>query len=437
MSEKKGLTVSQVVLGVKDILEGQFRSVEVVGEVSNLSRSSAGHYYFTLSDSQASLSCSFFKMDALRNPFIKKIKNGDKVIILGPLGVYVRRGTFQLVGKRISPLGKGDLKEELELLKKRLAAEGLFDLELKKNIPHLPKRIGLITAHESAAYYDFINVTKRRGLWMDILFEPATVQGQRGAESLRRALSRLIQFHLQCPSPLKLDVIVLTRGGGSLEDLWCFNDEGLAWDIFNCPIPVISAVGHDINFSISDFVADKRCETPSAAAEVLTEGQAQLMTRLFHGKRSLLQRGDFISFEMRKKMSSLSPERMFRTLEGKLGRLSRRLDSCRMDHRLLELTGYHQYFLRLEDLTRRLKKFTLTQENLKLKLQRQYDMLRLLDPHQILGRGYTYIERDSQGSSGKIMGSMKEFDSLKEGDLLNIHFKDGMGKVRKVKKGGE
>lgn len=425
-------TVSQVVNAVKNVLEGQFRSVEVIGEVSNLSSSGAGHYYFTLSDKQASLSCSLFRMDALRNPMIKQIKNGDKIIATGPLGVYAKRGTFQLVAKRIAPVGKGDLKEQLELLKKRLASDGLFDMEAKKTIPRFPKRIGLITAYGSAAYHDFVNVTDRRTLWMDLLVEPAAVQGDRAAASLRAALHKLIKFHMEAPEDKKLDVIVLTRGGGSLEDLWCFNDEGLAWDIFNCPIPVISAVGHEVDYSISDFVADKRCETPTAAAEVLSEGQTQLKMSLEHKRRRLEEKGQSIHWSMERKLSQFSPEQMMRQIEGRVRALHNRLEQCKIDHRLLEFTGYHDHILRLEDCAHRLKRFPERVEALNRELEKKNDMLRLLNPKQILGRGYSYVQRESGEDSGKVIANVKEFENLNTGETLKIHFHDGVGKVSKA-----
>ncbi len=421
-------SVSQVVNAVKNILEGQFRSIEVVGEVSNLSSSGAGHYYFTLSDADSSLSCSLFRMDAMRNPLVRSLKNGDKIIATGPLGVYAKRGTFQLVAKRISAVGKGDLKSQLEQLKKRLAGEGLFDLEHKKPIDLYPKRVGLVTSHGSAAYYDFINVLERRSLWMDIVLAPAMVQGDKAPQSIRAALAKLIKFHLDAPEDKKLDVIVLTRGGGSLEDLWCFNDEALAWDIYNCPIPVISAVGHEVDYSISDFVADKRCETPSAAAEVLSEGQTKLKMRMAHTQRNLREFGQTIQWKMQKRLSAVSPEGQLRKLENKIYTVQKRLERCKMDHRLLEFTGYHNYIMRLEEASYGLHKYPQKIESHKMKLEQQYSMLRVLNPKNVLGRGYSYI----QDESGKVISNVEKFNKIKKGAMLKIHFEDGQGNITKA-----
>ena len=421
-------SVSQVVQAVKNVLEGQFRSIEVVGEVSNLSSSGAGHYYFTLSDAQSSLSCSLFRMDAMRNPFVRSMKNGDKIVAQGPLGVYAKRGTFQLVAKRIAPAGKGDLKEQLELLKKRLAGEGLFDLEHKQSLPQYPKRVGLITAHGSAAYHDFVNVLERRSLWMDIVLYPAMVQGDKAPASLRKALSQLIKFHLNAPEDKKLDVIVLTRGGGSLEDLWCFNDEALAWDIYNCPIPIISAVGHEVDYSISDFVADKRCETPTAAAEILSEAQTKLKMRMKQTQKNLADFGEALTWKMDKRLAAMSPERLLRKLETKLYLLQGRVERCKIDHRLLEFTGYHDYIMRLEEASHRLQAYPRKIESHKNRLEKQYSVLRVLDPKNVLGRGYTYLEDES----GKVITNMKKFNKVEAGQSLKIHFQDGKGKLVKA-----
>ena len=273
-------SVSEVIFNIKRLLEGEFRTVSVEGEISNLSHSSSGHWYLTLSDSDSSLSAAVFKMDALRNPLMKSLKNGDKVICSGSIGVYNKRGTFQLIVKRISPVGKGDLKEQFEMLKRKLAAEGLFDPQIKKEIPTLPNRIAVITAKGAAALQDFLNIIDRRTQWYDILLSPALVQGDAAPASLRKALFNVIKYSMDAPEDKKIDVIVFTRGGGSMEDLWAFNDEGLAWDIFNCPIPVISAVGHQVDTTICDMVSDLRCETPSAAAEVLSSAQAEIKETL-------------------------------------------------------------------------------------------------------------------------------------------------------------
>ncbi|MCP4912564.1 MAG: exodeoxyribonuclease VII large subunit [Oligoflexia bacterium] len=421
-------SVAQVIGKVKNLIEGSFRNISVAGEVTNLSRSATGHVYFTLSDSQAALSCALFKMDAFRNPAIKNIKDGDKVICSGPIGVYAKRGTFQLVVKSIAPVGKGDLKEQFEILKKRLAGEGLFDIDHKVSIPTLPKRIAVITAEHGAALQDFLQVTSRRSLWMDVVVIPALVQGDRAPESIRHALTKAIKYHLQATEDKKFDVIVLTRGGGSLEDLWAFNDEALAWDIYNCPIPIISAVGHEVDFSISDMVADLRCETPSAAAEILSNTQNTLLSKLESNKKILSYYGDSILGEMREKVAPLSPEKLLGIFYQRLGELKDRLGECRLDNRLVELTGYHEKLMRLEDCSTQLKdSLPKRLKELSDKLERNNHVLKVLDPNNVLERGYSYV-RTKEGQN--VISNQKDFNNLTENDKLEIHFRDGKGEVR-------
>lgn len=418
-------TVSQVLDQIKNTLESQFRGVSVVGEITNLSYSGAGHYYFTLSDSSSALNCCLFKMDALRNPLIKNLKDGDKIIAAGGLGVYTKRGSFQLIVKRITPAGSGDLKLQLERLKKRLASEGLFDIEHKKPIPKFPRKVGLITAEGSAAYHDFLNVTKRRSSWMDILLSPAMVQGDKAPESIRNALIKLIAFDQK--SENKLDVIVITRGGGSLEDLWAFNDEALAWEIHNCPIPVISAVGHEVDYSISDYVADKRCETPTAAAEAITAGQVQLISHLQGLKRSVKDFGANLLYRRQTQLAQTSPVHMLRKIESRFYQYQQRLADCRLQGRLPEFTGLHEKTMRLEDCLNQLKRYPDRIESLNTKLNNNFSLLRLMNPENILGRGYTYVKNEN----GTLVGSVKTFEKLPEESKLIIYFSDGQKTVVK------
>jgi exodeoxyribonuclease VII large subunit len=421
-------TVSEALSQIKSSLESNFRNISVQGEVTNFSPSAAGHIYLTLSDGQSALSCALFRMDAMRNPVVKKLQNGDKVICHGGLGVYTKRGTFQLIIKRIEPVGKGDLKEQFEKLKTRLAGEGLFDLAIKKKIATLPKRIGLVTGKNSAAYFDFINVTKRRGLWMDVLLRPALVQGERSAESIRSALNDLIKYHLNAPEDKKLDVIVLSRGGGAMEDLWSFNDEGLAWDIFNSPIPIVSAVGHDVDYTICDYVSDLRCETPTAAAEFLCRGQVELSQRLEDSLRRLQESSKSMLFRHKQALSQNSVEKLGLGLQSMLMSKKNRLAKCNITHRLREYTGYHDKVLGLEDHFNRLTNFHTIIDKKKNTLEENYKLLAALNPHSILGRGYTFI-KDSEGT---VVSSAEQFNKVSNDEKLKIHFKDGLGNVQKA-----
>jgi exodeoxyribonuclease VII large subunit len=406
MSERINKNVSQIVGEIKNLLETEFINVSIEGEISNLSLSSSGHWYFTLSDSESSISGAIFKMDALRNPQLKLIKDGAKVIVAGDINVYQRRGTFQIVAKKIVALGLGDLKEQFEKLKKKLAEEGLFDLDQKKKIPEFPKRVAIITAQRGAALQDFVNIYKRRSLWMDLLVFPAIVQGKDAPESIRHALHNLIKYSLAAPAEKKIDVIVLARGGGSLEDLWAFNDEGLAWDLYNCPIPTISAIGHEVDFSISDYVCDLRAETPSAAAEILTHQQTMIKDKMNSQKSRLLN-----------------------VMNLKYMTLERKLKNFQLDNRLNELTHIHDYYLRLDDNLEQMKRrIDLRIERNGMLLDRYSSVMSALNPNRVLERGYTYVEAES----GAVISSKKDFCKLDSTTKLKLHFSDGNGTVVKA-----
>lgn len=420
--------VSQIVGEIKQLLEGEFASVSIQGEVTNLSLSSAGHWYFTLSDKDASLSGALFKMDALRNPKINLIKDGDKVVVVGDISVYPKRGTFQVIVKKIVPLGVGDLKEQFEKLKRRLAQEGLFDLDRKKAIPALPKRVAIITAQRGAALQDFINIYRRRSIWMDILVAPAVVQGDDAPRSIRSALHNIIKYSLEAPPEKKIDIIVLARGGGSLEDLWAFNDEGLAWDLFNCPIPTISAIGHEVDFSISDFVCDLRAETPSAAAEVITSQQTKILEKMLTLKRRLLSIMALKMSRVQNRLKYAHPHTILNIILGVFNSYQKRLNRCHIHKRLNELTHIHDFYQRLDDNIEQLKR--LLKERFRLlnhRLEKSDGLLKALNPKNVLERGYGYVET----LEGSVVSSAIEMDKLASGAQLNLHFHDGKRKIQK------
>ena len=398
----------------------------VVGEISNLSCSSGGHWYLTLSDGQSSISAAVFKGDAFRNPLLRELKDGDKVICTGSIGVYGKRGTFQLIVKQIQFAGVGDLKVEFEKLKKRLAAEGLFDLDTKKKIPSFPRRVAVITAEGAAALQDFLNIYKRRSIQMDIVLIPAVVQGDAAPASLRNALMAAIKTSMDAPEEMKYDVIVLTRGGGSLEDLWAFNDEALAWEIYNCPIPVISAVGHQVDFSISDFVADLRCETPSAAAETLTDSQTRILQKLNHCKKSLVGTIELKLGRKKEVLEASNPHTLVDLVWSLFNDLQKSLLDLDIRGRLEELTGFHEALMSLDELSSRMKYSIETKlRNTGTKLEGLGQMMTALGPQNVLDRGYTYI----QDEDGKLVGNKKQYNELKNGKSVAITFSDGKAKA--------
>jgi len=415
------LTVSQVVAAVKDLLEGNFRDITVEGEISNLSCSSSGHWYFTLSDADSGLSAALFKMDAMRNPIIRNLKDGDKVLCLGSLGVYGKRGTFQLITKKIVPAGQGDLKEQFERLKKKLASEGLFDLDKKRAIPAIPKRIGLITAEGSAALADFLNICQRRAKNIDILISPALVQGDAAAASIIRAFKKLLENNT-------VDVIVLARGGGSMEDLWSFNDEALARVIAASPIPTVSAIGHQVDFTISDYVADLRAETPSAAAELLTQAQMEHESKMINLKQRLQQVAKNILSRPREILSQAHPQEILGKIWENFQNAKNRLNRVDLKHRAFEMLGLHDKMMELDDLISRTDiSIKETYKQVEHKLEKNHSLLLALGPSQVLKRGYTYTTL----KSGEVIESQSNFKKIKSGESLTLHWADGMGVVTK------
>lgn len=424
-------SVTDLVNQIKNNLEGQFRNVIIVGEVTNLSSSASGHWYFSLSDSQSLINAACFRMDAARNHVLKTLKDGDKVVCQGSISVYNKRGSFQLITKRISPIGKGDLKEQFEKLKVKLRAEGLFDSDVKVPIPSLPRRVAVITAKGGAALQDFLNIIKRRSLFLDVVVVPALVQGDTAPRSIRNALNATIKYQLENEkndhSELLFDAIVLTRGGGSLEDLWAFNDEALAWDIYNCPIPIISAVGHQVDFSISDFVSDLRVETPSAAAEVLTNEQNQIKERMENCSRRLKVSSTHLVSKYRLRVGDSHPMRFASKLKNRIHELKERLLSLHLVSRKYELVSFSEYHYELDMLVNSLKSSLKNRiERTSHKLDRQNQLLSALNPRGVLTRGYAFTEVE-----GKVISSKKEMDKVKVGSSVIIHYDDGKSTLQK------
>ncbi|MDO9182945.1 MAG: exodeoxyribonuclease VII large subunit [Bacteriovorax sp.] len=421
--------VSQLIFEIKNLIETQFINISIIGEISNLSLSSSGHWYFTLSDKDASISSALFKMDALRNPLIKNIKDGDKVIIMGDVNVYPKKGTFQVIVKKIVPMGVGDLKEQFENLKRRLASEGLFDLDRKKPIPPLPKRVAIITALRGAALQDFINIYKRRSIWMDLVVLPTLVQGDEAPKSIRASLHNIIKYSLSAPVEKKIDIIVLARGGGSLEDLWAFNDEGLAWDLFNCPIPTISAIGHEVDFSIADFVCDLRAETPSAAAEVITHHQTLIKEKMKSLKRRLQSTIEIKMGRVNNRIKYAHPHKILNIILNVFSSYQKRINRCDIQKRLNELTHIHEFYQRLDESVEAMKLLLKEQiTGLKHRLDKSNGLLNALNPNNVLERGFSYVESPEFG----VVVSGKDFDKLANDTELKIYFYDGKRKIKKA-----
>ncbi len=272
VSKDKAITVSDLTKQIKSVIEGEFTHLWVSGELSNVVRHRSGHLYFTLKDESAEIRSVMFRGISNYLPFTPE--NGMSVLVFGSLSVYEPRGQYQLVAKQMEAAGIGSLFLALEALKRKLSEEGLFDETLKKPIPSYPRTVGVITSPTGAAFRDILNVLERRAPHVFVCLRPALVQGNEAADDLVSALKQMEMNDI--------DVIIIGRGGGSLEDLWAFNEEKLVRAIAECDIPVISAVGHETDFTLADLVADMRAPSPSAAAELTAVPRREIIGALKH-----------------------------------------------------------------------------------------------------------------------------------------------------------
>ena len=278
------ISVGELNKSAKYLLENNFSNVSVVGEISNLAKPSSGHMYFTLKDADGAIRCAMFRNQNIKLNFSPE--DGDQCVLRGQVSIYAPRGDYQLIVKTIEPAGAGNLMQKFEALKNKLEKEGLFSLDKKKQLPSSPKHIGIITSSTTAAFQDIISTINRRAPNSQISLSEATVQGDEAYISIINALNRIISFNKENPGN-EIDVVILSRGGGSIEDLWCFNNEELAREIFSFPIPTISGVGHEIDFTICDFVSDIRVPTPTASAELVTEFNFKLKDEILKYKDKL------------------------------------------------------------------------------------------------------------------------------------------------------
>jgi exodeoxyribonuclease VII large subunit len=334
MPSEAAITVSQLNRKAKNLLEQGIARLWVEGEISNLSRPASGHIYLSLKDENAQVSAAWFRQRQ-RGPAIG-FKNGDKVLAYGRVSIYEARGNYQLIIEQMEPAGEGVLKQRFDALKKKLLAEGLFDEDRKQELPSLPSRIGVITSPSGAAIRDIVSVLRRRFPAVPVVVYPAAVQGEAAPGELMAALDTAIQRD-EC------DVLIIGRGGGSLEDLWAFNDEALARAIAECPIPIVSAVGHEVDFTISDFVADLRAPTPSGAAEIVVPSQHDWLRRVNTlavrigriGERAVQDRAQELDW-LGKRLFAASPEATLRRQHNSL-RENRSRIAAAMRTQLLEL----------------------------------------------------------------------------------------------------
>lgn len=331
-TERKPLTVSQLTNSIRIALESRFVSVWVEGEISNFKDHSSGHWYFTLKDENAQLRAKCFRSTNTRIRF--RPANGLKVRARGKLSIYAPRGEYELVIDALDPVGAGALRIAFEQLRDRLQKEGLFAKELKRPLPVFPRRVGIVTSPTGAAIRDILNVISRRTRTVHVLFAPARVQGDSAGPEIARAIQFINQYHERALREGReadlVDVLIVGRGGGSTEDLWAFNQEEVARAIRKSAIPVISAVGHETDFTIADFAADFRAPTPSAAAEIVAAREDQICSALDHLGRQLVRLTRYQIVHLRARVQEQALSHAFDEVKSRLASALMRLDAASM-----------------------------------------------------------------------------------------------------------
>ncbi len=436
--EQKSLSVTQLLRRMKNLLEVQIGETWVEGEVSNLRKQGSGHWYFSLKDEGAQISCAMF--GARKREGAEALEDGAKVRVFAEASVYEARGQLQIIVQKAERAGAGDLQAKFEALKRKLNAEGLFDAGRKKAIPPFPRTVGLITSGTGAALQDMLNVLTRRAPWVQPVLFPVRVQG-RGAEmEIAQAIAKM--GRPEAFGYPRCDVLIVGRGGGSIEDLWNFNEEVVARAIAECPIPIISAVGHEIDFTIADFVADLRAPTPSAAAELAVSDGAELLARLGQIRRRMtrvtrerLMRSQLALDAVKRGVLQRGGEKLLREsvmrLDSARGQLSQATRSA-LDSRALRLNearARHKACHPARVLERRLDALANLRHRIERlgrdtldqraeRITRLRGLLRALGPESAFQRGFSI----TLGADGKIVTSSS---ALKPGDLMRTKFADG------------
>ena len=395
-SQSTQWTVSKLTFFIRRLLEENetLQDVWVQGEISNLSRPASGHVYFTLKDSSAALRCVMWKTSAVR--LTMSLQDGKAVEVHGKIGVYEVSGQYQLYVDQIRPMGEGALYQEFMRLKAMLETEGLFAQEHKRPIPMFPKKIGIITSSTGAALRDMLNTLRRRLPLVEVILAPSPVQGIEAPPALVKALQSLI---LQAP-----DVILLARGGGSIEDLWAFNDERVVRAVAMSTVPIICGVGHETDFTLCDFAADLRAPTPTAAAELATQitlidlraAVSSLQSRLIAATLNLVAQQKTSLSSLASELRYVSPERQIQSGRQHVDELTRRARSSLLHH--VQLQAAH-----IQGMQRRLE---------------------ALNPMAVLGRGYAVVTRKEDGSV------VSRVDQA--GYEMNVRVSDGEFEVRKT-----
>jgi exodeoxyribonuclease VII large subunit len=433
------LRVAELNLAIKQLIENHVPLIWVRGEISNLVKAASGHFYFSLKDEQAQVRCVMFRN---KNQFLQRpISNGQLVEVLAVASLYEQRGEFQLTVEQMRPAGLGVLYEQFERLKQALAAEGLFAAERKRPLPRYPRRVGIITSLQAAALRDVLSTLKLRLPSVPVVLYPTPVQGQGSAEKIAQAII-IANQRAEC------DVLIVCRGGGSIEDLWAFNEEVVARAIAASQLPIVSGVGHETDFTIADFVADERAPTPTAAAQrvvpdrhALRAGLRDTAQHLQRALRNRLQNAMQALDYLQRRV--IHPAQQLQRQTQALHQLHQRLQRAftyRKQHQnwqwlsmLQRLTASNALFLNQQERhTRLAQRLALAMRTLHSqqagRLENAAQHLILLDPQQVLARGYSLV----QDSNGRLVSDVAQ---VNEGDDLRITFAHGWGKVELKEKG--
>ncbi|PYF82492.1 exodeoxyribonuclease VII large subunit [Marinomonas alcarazii] len=429
-SQETAFTVSQLNRQIQQLLEASLPWILVEGEISNLAKPGSGHWYFSLKDDRAQIRCAMFKG---KNAAVRfKPKDGDMVRLRARVTFYGPRGDCQLSVESMESAGEGALQQAFERLKNNLQAQGLFAAEHKKPLPTKPERVAIITSPVGAAVRDMIIAFRRRFPLTELTILPSLVQGQDASKNILRQLQR-------ADGSGHFDAIILGRGGGSLEDLWCFNDEALAHAIFAAQTPIVSAVGHETDFTIADFVADVRAATPTAAAELLSPDRNQLIRQIEQQEKQLVRRMSRILEQSQQQLDFMikrirHPKERIEQQQNQLDQLKRRLQhsmqrkvleqqtqTANLAHRLERnspIRRIDQDRQKLKDIDARLARaLSNTLTNKQTAFARIIDKLNLVSPLNTLARGYAIASKDEQ-----VIRSVKD---VKKGDAISVRVQDG------------
>lgn len=406
--------VSEVTRMIKQELESAFPLLWVEGEISNFYRHQSGHLYFTLKDERSQLRAVMFRSMAKKVPF--ELEDGLQVVSRGQINVYEPRGEYQLLIEMVEPKGKGALQLAFEQLREKLKKEGLFDPKFKKKLPLLPKKVGIVTSPGGAAIVDILRTIERRFARLHILIYPVRVQGEGAADEIVEGIDYLGRLP-------DIDAIIVGRGGGSIEDLWAFNEEKVARSIFSCSVPVISAVGHEIDFTIADFVADIRASTPSVAAEILIEKEQSFEERIKNLEKRMIHCHRYFLQEQRHQVVSLAQHRAFQNMKIKLLNLEQKVDDLETkawntirDTQQKIAEDKSATFLMEEKMRGTLRRML---QHFQAQWERLSAQLHNLSPLNILKKGYALCWRDG----GQYL--IRKIDEVKKEEELTVSFYKG------------